>query len=68
MKILVCTCFALMSVFGFSAETVRFEHKPLTAGKASLTEKGFVVTRTSASGKPPILSAIPMAGMGWRIV
>ncbi len=43
MKILVCASFALMSAFGFSAETVRFEYKPLTAGKASLAENGFIV-------------------------
>ncbi len=43
MRVLVYACFVLMSAFGFSAETVRFAFKPLTAGKASLAENGFIV-------------------------
>ncbi len=46
MNKLICACFSLLAAFGFSAETVSFNYKPLTAGKASLTENGFVVTRT----------------------
>ncbi len=45
-KILVYALFALISAFSFSAETVHFEYKPLTAGKASLAENSFIVTRT----------------------
>ena len=37
----------LMGNFAFAVENVNFISKPLTAGKASLTENGFLYTRFS---------------------
>ena len=49
MKIIRISAFALAALAGLTtvaAERVDFSHRPLTAGRASLTETGYVESRT----------------------
>lgn len=47
MKLLLVLLFVMIAVFSsFAADNVNFVSKPLTAGKASLTENGFIISKT----------------------